>query len=90
MGLFRDRRDRRDLSLKVCWTLAVWLMTQQLRWVRRERGRRGRAAQAVVRLPQVTLRDISYACMQASPDRPMVLGCAPPYSCRITGEKTRG
>ena len=31
MGLFRDRRDRRDLSLKVCWTLAVWLMTQQLR-----------------------------------------------------------
>jgi hypothetical protein len=22
MGLFRDRRDRRDLSLKVCWTLA--------------------------------------------------------------------
>ena len=32
MGLFRDSRDRRDLSLKVCWTLAVWLMTQQLRW----------------------------------------------------------
>ena len=31
MGLFRDSRDRRDLSLKVCWTLAVWLMTQQLR-----------------------------------------------------------
>ena len=31
MCLFRDRRDRRDLSLKVCWTLAVWLMTQQLR-----------------------------------------------------------
>ena len=31
MGLFRDRRDRRALSLKVCWTLAVWLMTQQLR-----------------------------------------------------------
>ena len=31
MGLFRDRRDRRDLSLKACWTLAVWLMTQQLR-----------------------------------------------------------
>ena len=31
IGLFRDRRDRRDLSLKVCWTLAVWLMTQQLR-----------------------------------------------------------
>ena len=30
MGLFRDRCDRRDLSLKVCWTLAVWLMTQQL------------------------------------------------------------
>ena len=30
MGLFRDSRDRRDLSLKVCWTLAVWLMTQQL------------------------------------------------------------
>ena len=35
--LFRDSRDRRDLSLKVCWTLAqrwplaVWLMTQQLR-----------------------------------------------------------
>ena len=28
---FRDRRDRRDLSVKVCWTLAVWLMTQQLR-----------------------------------------------------------
>ena len=28
MCLFRDRRDRRDLSLKVCWTLAVWLMTQ--------------------------------------------------------------
>ena len=23
MGLFRDRRDRRDLSVKVCWTLAV-------------------------------------------------------------------
>ena len=32
LGLFRDSRDRRDLSLKVCWTLAVWLMTQQLRW----------------------------------------------------------
>ena len=32
MGLFRDSRDRRDLSLKVCRTLAVWLMTQQLRW----------------------------------------------------------
>eukprot|EP00964_Phaeocystis_antarctica_P039167 scaffold22401_cov77-Phaeocystis_antarctica.AAC.2 len=31
MGLFRSSRDRRDLSLKVCWTLAVWLMTQQLR-----------------------------------------------------------
>ena len=31
MGLFRDRCGRRDLSLKVCWTLAVWLMTQQLR-----------------------------------------------------------
>ena len=31
MGLFRDSRDRRDLSLKVCLTLAVWLMTQQLR-----------------------------------------------------------
>ena len=31
MGLFRDSRDRRDLSLKVCWTLAVWLMTQQFR-----------------------------------------------------------
>ena len=31
MCLFRDRCDRRDLSLKVCWTLAVWLMTQQLR-----------------------------------------------------------
>ena len=30
-GLFRDRRDRRDQYLKVCWTLAVWLMTQQLR-----------------------------------------------------------
>ena len=31
MGLFRDSSDRRDLSLKVSWTLAVWLMTQQLR-----------------------------------------------------------
>ena len=26
MGLFHDRRDRRDLSLKVCWMLAVWLI----------------------------------------------------------------
>eukprot|EP00964_Phaeocystis_antarctica_P059570 scaffold35383_cov71-Phaeocystis_antarctica.AAC.2 len=30
MGLFRDSRDKRDLSLKVCFTLALWLMTQQL------------------------------------------------------------
>ena len=28
MGLFRDSRDRRDLSLKVRWTLAVWLMPE--------------------------------------------------------------
>tara|TARA_B100000767_G_C19454596_1_gene405522 strand:- start:153 stop:260 length:108 start_codon:yes stop_codon:yes gene_type:complete len=31
MGLFRDRRDKRDLFLKVGWALVV-VVTQQLRW----------------------------------------------------------
>ena len=52
MGLFRDRRDRRDLSLKVCWTLAVWLMTQQPP-VRRERGRRCREQRRLERHPEL-------------------------------------